>query len=313
MPSPRAACFSRLEGPPRRAALPPKFRTLLSPELRLPAVPGSRAVVVRALIVEREATHTQRSCRIACRVELPGHAVTRRDVADRRVAGAPEWPAVREGEAEIRLDRRRAAEREADVLEDADAAIEVRRRSEVRRRAPGHVKADALALIREPAVVAGLRGRRSRRGRWSRWCRSGRRRGWGREALHHFAVTADRVGSVCARRVPAATAAEPILPRTADNQVVAVSSDQRVVARISVELVVAGVAVDRVRALGPSEDVVLGRAVDRPDRACGDTPDESPGQDENRRHESKLAHVTPLRWSRGPLRIAHTCECPAGP
>src|SRR4051812_42051921 len=73
------------------AALPPKFRTLLGPCLRLPAVPGSGAVVMRALVVEREATHAQRSCRIARRVELPGHAVARRDVRDRRAAFGPEW------------------------------------------------------------------------------------------------------------------------------------------------------------------------------------------------------------------------------
>src|SRR6266550_9086559 len=129
MPWPRAAASAGWKGC-RTAALPPKFRTLLSPDLRLPAVPGSRAVVVRALIIEREATDAQRSRRIPRRVELPNHAVARRDVGDRRATAGTEWPAVREGEAEIRLDRRRATERETDVLEDADATIEVRRRSE---------------------------------------------------------------------------------------------------------------------------------------------------------------------------------------
>src|SRR5436309_9905182 len=149
MLSPRAAASAGWRGC-GTAAPPPKFRTLLCPELRLPAVPGSRAVVVGALIIEREATDVQRSRRTARRVELPTHAVARRDVGDRRAAAGPEWPAVREGEAEIRLDLRRATEREADVLEDADAAtIDVRRRSEARCRASGHVEADALALIRE--------------------------------------------------------------------------------------------------------------------------------------------------------------------
>src|SRR5438046_2323615 len=146
MPWPRAAGSAGQEGCRARSP-PPKFRTLLSPGLRLPGVPGSRTVVMRALIIEREATHAKRSRRIARRVELPSHAVARRDIADRRAAAGPEWPAVREGEAEIRLDRRRATEREADVLEDADATIEVRRRVEVCRRSSGHVEADALALI----------------------------------------------------------------------------------------------------------------------------------------------------------------------
>ena len=153
--------LQRAEGLPE-AALRGKFRTLLGPGLRLPPISGSCAVVAGALVVEREASHAQRSGGIARRVELPGDAVARRDVADRRAAVGAEWPAVREREGEIRLDRRRAGEREADVLEDADAAIEVRCRGEARRRGSGYVEADALALIRESAVVPGLRGLRGR-------------------------------------------------------------------------------------------------------------------------------------------------------
>ena len=220
-------------------------------------------------------------------------------------------PAVREGEAEIRLDRRRAAEREADALEDADAAIEVRRRSEVRRRASCHVEADALALIREPAVVPGLRRRRGRRGRRWWWSRGGRL-GRGRKALDHFAVTADRVRSVCARRVCTATAAEPVLPRTADNQVVPAAADQRVVAGISVELVVAGLAVDRVRAPRPLRTSFLGVPLTVLTVLAETPPTRAPVRTRTVAMRASLPMSLLCVGRAAFLPVAHTCECLAG-
>src|SRR6266571_7268546 len=76
------------------AALRAKFRTLLGPDPRLPPVSGGRAVVVRALIVEREAIEVQRPGRIAVRIELAAHGVARRDVGDLRPAACPQSPFV---------------------------------------------------------------------------------------------------------------------------------------------------------------------------------------------------------------------------
>src|SRR5580765_783114 len=94
-----AAASAGRGGCPRQ---PPrdKFRTLLGPGLCLPPISGGCAVVAGALVVEREAGHAQRSGGIARRVELPGDAVARRDVADRRAAVGAEWPAIRERERE---------------------------------------------------------------------------------------------------------------------------------------------------------------------------------------------------------------------
>src|SRR5690242_2833392 len=152
------------EGPPRRAALP-SSRPLLGAGPRLPRVPGGRAVVVGALVVEREPVEVQRSGRIAGGVELAGQRVARGDVLELRIARAPKRSVVLEREAEIGLDRRRVAERETQIRDPDVAAIDVGGRLDVRDPVAVDVEADALALVREPAIVAGLRGRPgSRRG-----------------------------------------------------------------------------------------------------------------------------------------------------
>src|SRR5256885_4214124 len=161
----------------RNSAAPPfTFRSLLGAGLRLPAVPGGGAVVMRSVVVEREALDAQRSGGTASGVELATQAVARADVLERRVAAGRDRPVVREGEAEIRLDRRRAAETETEIRERGAAAVDVRGRLEVGDRRRAGVETDALPLIREPAVVPGLRGRPRRWRRRRRGCGLGRGR-----------------------------------------------------------------------------------------------------------------------------------------
>src|SRR5919204_1448018 len=81
------------------------LRSLLGPGLRLPAVSGGGAVVVRSFVIEGEAFQAQGSRCVACGVELACQAVARAHVLKRRVATRRDRPVVGEREAEIGLDR----------------------------------------------------------------------------------------------------------------------------------------------------------------------------------------------------------------